>query len=67
MSRLPLLEIDENVFIQAEKIVAVKHAGEDNCFLWFAGESQVNGVFLLHRPAGDVVKEINDYLAEEPD
>ncbi len=65
MARLPLLEIDDDLYIQAEKVVAVKGMDECKCALWFAGQSAVDGGFLLNRPAEDVVLDIDEHLSED--
>jgi hypothetical protein len=62
-----LIEIDDGLFIQPWKVVAVKRSAldeEEACTVFLSGQSAQDG-FIVERDADEVVGEINDALGAE--
>lgn len=62
-----LIEIEEGLFIQPRKVMAVKTIEEDKCAVFMSGQSAVDGSFLVHRDAVDVADDVNSALSEDED
>jgi hypothetical protein len=59
-----MIELADGIFVAPEHVAMIKAAGENQCVLWFLGQSALDG-FVLDYPASQVAEVINDYLGEE--
>lgn len=64
---MELIQIDDGLYIQPCKVIAVKALSEDaeTCTVFMAGQSAVDGGFLVKRPLAEVISEIDDALESE--
>ena len=64
---MELIQIDDGLYIQPCKVVAVKALAEDaeTCTVFMAGQSAVDGGFLVKRTLAEVVSEIDSALEDE--
>ena len=65
MSR-EFLQLDDDLFVIPHCVAAVKRSGleEDSCTIFIKGQSALDG-FLVKMSAEDVVKELEESLAED--
>lgn len=64
---MELIQIDDGLYIQPCKVIAVKALTEDaeTCTVFMAGQSAVDGGFLVKRPLSEVIDELNEELEDE--
>ena len=65
MSR-EFLQLDDDLFVIPHCVAAVKRSGleEDSCTIFIKGQSALDG-FLVKMSAEDVVKDLEESLAED--
>lgn len=60
------VQIDENLFVQAHAVVAVKRSSleEDKCVVYMKGQSALEG-FVVNATAESVIEDLEDDIDEE--
>lgn len=57
-----LIEITEGFWAEPELVAVVKATGDEECAVFTAGQSAIDGGFKLNYPAGEVAQALNDAL-----
>ena len=61
-----MIELAEGIFINPEHVSMVKHIDENQCQLFFVGQSALEG-FVLPYAASQVAEALDDYFDDTVD
>lgn len=54
-----LIQVDDDLWVRPSLVAAVKRFDEGKCTVFIAGQSAVDGGFLIDRDADSVVEDVN--------